>query len=346
MTISKITATRKLADIFGEEEVSVFLKEAELQPQLAEDLVHVVRILYDAYGSKETHEIFDALNLKVPHVEDRISHQGLKQLNRFRHELWEYQFSENSPLSLIQMGMHHIVIYPVQTELGRRLLACMVATTWNPRNIDYFDVYSDFRYQRAVKKYALALMSSLDDIAHAEDNVIYLSEDPKAYYVKGMQKKAALPEEVDVTHLETKLGNSDFQQTVFEITSKAGHTQTKLLSLEEARNLDPTVSFIVDHAGYQYSNSDFNRGNSSEELEDLRPIRGGGYHTHIYYHWNFPGLMAMQSILYFVYRFIDENDTETRALFEQEVSHCIQRYSQHIANTLLQLLPEVAYEFD
>lgn len=40
------------------------------------------------------------------------------------------------------------------------------------------------------------------------------------------------------------------------------------------------------------------------------------------------------------------SDPDARIQFEKEISICIKKYSQHIAVTLLQLLPEVAYEFD
>lgn len=227
MAISIELATRKLADIFGDDETTAFLKEASSKPGLAADLIDVVLTMYDAYGPQETHEIFDALHLEVPHLEDRMRSKGAKQLAHFRSEIWEHQFPENSPLNLIQMGINQIVLYPIQTELGGRLLACMVATAWNPKNLDYFDVYSDLRYQ------------------------------------------------------------------------------SETMGTDEARKIDPTVSFIIDHAAYESSNPDFNRENGPGVLSHLHPISSDGYQIHIYYHWNFPGLMAMQSILHFIHRFID-----------------------------------------
>ena len=262
MAISFQMAKNKLVDIFGEEETEEFLKDVSSKKVIAEDLISVVLVMYSALGPPLTHQIFDALGLDVANVEDRIANKGAKQLAGFRSDLWKYKFSADSPLSRIELGTNHIVLYPIPTELGRRLLACLVATMWNPKNLDYFDVYGSLTHP-------------------------ILRDD-----------------------------------------------------------VDPTVSFILDHAGYKYSNPEFNTGNDPRNAEHLHPVSSGGYHTHIYYHWDFPGLLALQSILHFVYRFIDESDREAKQKFELEIINCIKTYSQHIADTLLLLLPNVVYEFD
>lgn len=192
MMISFELAKRKLADIFGDDETRVFLEEASSKPDLSEELIGVVLTMYDAYGPEETHEIFEALDLKVPHLEESLHNKGAKQLAQFRTKQWTYPFSENSPFGLIQMGINHMVLYPAQTELGQ-----------------------------------------------------------------------------------------------------------------------------LDR----------------------------GSHTSIDYHWDFPGLIAMQSILHFVSRFIHEEDYK-KTPFNQEIINCVKGYSQHVADTLLQLLPEVVYELD
>ena len=107
--------------------------------------------------------------------------------------------------------------------------------------------------------YGLALMSSLDDIANAKDGVVYLSEDPKAYYVKGMQQQATLPQDIDLTNLEEKLENVEFKQTVLAITSKAGHTRPNSVLIDEFSNY---------HKIYD-SKSSFFRVDPDKDLSDL-----------------------------------------------------------------------------
>jgi ankyrin repeat protein len=72
-------------------------------------------------------------------------------------------------------------------------------------------------------KYDLELMS-LSDLSQAEKGKIYLSENPREYYVKGMSGSAAIPPEIDLTNLATKLNNPSFRTDILVITSKAGHT--------------------------------------------------------------------------------------------------------------------------
>lgn len=52
-------------------------------------------------------------------------------------------------------------------------------------------------------EYDIELMSSLPDLSQAENGKVYLSEKPRAYYVKGMSEPASIPLEVDLTRLAT-----------------------------------------------------------------------------------------------------------------------------------------------
>lgn len=73
-------------------------------------------------------------------------------------------------------------------------------------------------------KYDLELMSSLSDLSQAKKGKIYLSENPREYYVKGMSGSASIPPEIDLTNLATKFNNLSFRSNILAITSKAGHT--------------------------------------------------------------------------------------------------------------------------
>ncbi|MCW8452604.1 serine hydrolase domain-containing protein [Legionella quinlivanii] len=73
-------------------------------------------------------------------------------------------------------------------------------------------------------RYDLKLMSSLSDLKQSENGTIYLSENPRQYYVKGMSEPTSFPPEIDLTNLATKLNNLSFKRDILEITSKAGHT--------------------------------------------------------------------------------------------------------------------------
>ncbi|RAP35731.1 hypothetical protein B1207_11645 [Legionella quinlivanii] len=73
-------------------------------------------------------------------------------------------------------------------------------------------------------RYDLELMSSLSDLKQSENGTIYLSENLRKYYVKGMSEPTSLPPEIDLTNLAIKLNNLSFKRDILEITSKAGHT--------------------------------------------------------------------------------------------------------------------------
>lgn len=73
-------------------------------------------------------------------------------------------------------------------------------------------------------RYDLELMSSLSDLNQSENGTIYLSENPREYYVKGMSEPKSFPPEIDLTNLATKLNNLSFKRDILAITSKVGHT--------------------------------------------------------------------------------------------------------------------------
>ncbi len=73
-------------------------------------------------------------------------------------------------------------------------------------------------------KYDLELMSSLSELSQAEKGKIYLSENPRKYYVKGMSRTAFVTPEIDLANLATKLNNPSFRSDILAMASKVGHT--------------------------------------------------------------------------------------------------------------------------
>ncbi|WP_419420546.1 hypothetical protein ACNVED_04385 [Legionella sp. D16C41] len=69
--------------------------------------------------------------------------KGVEYLEALRDKLYIYHFEKHPFYERIEVGINHIVIYPHPTQAGRKLLACMVATMWDKRNYDYFNVYKD-----------------------------------------------------------------------------------------------------------------------------------------------------------------------------------------------------------
>ncbi len=93
--------------------------------------------------------------------------------------------------------------------------------------------------QLDVNGYDFALMSTLSRDKkgnlqypkYTPDGLVYLSEKPKAYFVRGMEKEVLLPDDIDLTNLEQKLKQQDFKIALLAITSKAGHTHRERISL-------------------------------------------------------------------------------------------------------------------
>ncbi|MDF1684109.1 MAG: hypothetical protein P1U36_05585 [Legionellaceae bacterium] len=122
------------------------------------------------------------------------------------------------------------------------------------RNVSFtlgFREASEVLWDRAVGyfcrgqgEYDFALMSSLDgDFTAAQKNTIYISEESKTYFVKGMEQDATFAKFVDLTHLEAKLADANFHKQILTMTSKAGHTLQRLLFCEYY-----TIDFLVEQA--------------------------------------------------------------------------------------------------
>ncbi|MGQ3892364.1 serine hydrolase domain-containing protein [Legionella sp. CNM-4043-24] len=73
-------------------------------------------------------------------------------------------------------------------------------------------------------RYDLEVLSSLSDPGQSEKGKIYLSENPRQYYIKGMPEPSTIPPEIDLTNLATKLDKLSFKSEILAMTSKAGHT--------------------------------------------------------------------------------------------------------------------------
>ena len=87
------------------------------------------------------------------------------------------------------------------------------------------------------KEYELALLLTLPDnnIANAENGIIYLSEEGN-YVVRdhgGVIQEGALDtSEIDLSQLQMNLKNSDLKSAILKVTSNAGHTPKKNLYLQ------------------------------------------------------------------------------------------------------------------
>lgn len=71
----------------------------------------------------------------------------------------------------------------------------------------------------------LKLMSSLNgDMKNAKLGIVYLNEDTKTYFVKGMKQAIFLPQDTDLTNLNGRLEDAAFKTKILEITSENGDT--------------------------------------------------------------------------------------------------------------------------
>lgn len=83
-------------------------------------------------------------------------------------------------------------------------------------------------------EYELALLSSLpqdeltqtNDLTQAKEGVIYLSEKPRQYYVKGMEKEADIPEGINLSNLKERLRDSSLKEVILDFTAKKGRWNT------------------------------------------------------------------------------------------------------------------------
>ncbi|CDZ77946.1 hypothetical protein BN59_02242 [Legionella massiliensis] len=176
--------------------------------------------------------------------------QAVKNLTGLSESLYTYKFKDHPFYQRIEVGTNHIVIYPHPTQVGRKLLACMVGAAWDERNYSYFNVYEPL------------LMTGIE----------------------------------------------------------------------------PGVEFVLDHAGYKYSNVNFNSFyNQPRDKAHFHPKDAGGYHAHYYYGWQFSGLMAVQSILALGTAFLDQS--ESKEVFQKETVACLDDFNQYVSTILLGTIP-------
>ena len=105
-----------------------------------------------------------------------------------------------------------------------------------------FEDYEAYAKEVNVEEYDFVLMSSLKgDLTQALDGMVYLSENPKTYFVKGMQQEVCFAEEVDLTNLAGKLADVDFKKSILVITAEAAHTKRKYFD----RQIKPSILAVV-----------------------------------------------------------------------------------------------------
>ena len=108
-------------------------------------------------------------------------------------------------------------------------------------------VFTYLVLQLAKIEHGFELMSSLDNMSNAKEGTIYLSDNPKAYFVKGMEQAIFLPESMDLTNLDQKIQDADFRNSILAITSNAGHTSEIHFDLDKPlHDILPYEKFLVD----------------------------------------------------------------------------------------------------
>ncbi len=248
-------AIKALESHFGVEAVRAFMTRSDYE---LHELSEAVKYLHDVYGREETAEIFKVLNKEMPDLVEFPVERSIRNLAHFSKKLWTHKFSEHNVLDYIEVGTNHIVLYPKPTDIGRRFLACLVATMWNPSNEEHFDPYAPLKVSANEITYAPAL----------------------------------------------------------------------------------------DHAGYKYSNSKFTLFNGPELLRHYHPVKGGSWHTHFHYNKQFPGLLAVYSVIKLAHHFIDEDDNDLSVAFQREMMDCINEHANYIVDILLEALPEPLAFYD
>jgi hypothetical protein len=101
-----------------------------------------------------------------------------------------------------------------------------------------------------------------------------------------------------------------------------------------------TFSVVLDHAGYSYSFDHLNHGNRPDTLEHMHPQAGGGFHTHLYYHGQFSGVLSLYALLNFVYKSLDPEDAVAVEKYERDMVWMLNQYSKHIALIIDKILPD------
>ena len=129
------------------------------------------------------------------------------------HAINEY-ITSNSDFSLSQ---HKLSIQPG---------CCLISLKNEPKDFYELELPAGYSsYYAQISEYDLGSMLSLDgDYRKAESGIIYLNENPKQYFVKGMRQPVLFDTTFDLSDLRTKLKNQDLKQIMLNITSRAGHT--------------------------------------------------------------------------------------------------------------------------
>ncbi len=105
--------------------------------------------------------------------------------------------------------------------------------------------------------YELELMSSLpnQDIKQAIFGKVYLSENPRKYFVKGMPHQEGISAEIDLVNLENKCHDPHFKKTILNFTSQKGHTlkqeksAKKVWFIGDGLNDAPSARLISEQGG-------------------------------------------------------------------------------------------------
>ena len=181
-----------------------------------------------------------------------------------------------------------------QTPLKDLHLARVWFRTFRASMVTWQNVEFDARILSFTRGSELELMSSIKDdrgktqVDKAQDGIVYLSENPKTYLIKGMEKEAPLGEagDVDLTNLADKLNNPDkpehinFRNTVLTIVSKLRQPEGKPFpqdfsnepdDIKRIKNLENAL-YLAEQAFDKLGDLNFNlkhlRGNNFEFIAE------------------------------------------------------------------------------
>lgn len=185
------------------------------------DIYTKYQAMYDEIATKTG--LIYPINLKNPFKTLRFIHKKEKTnlatgispetLYLSEHAIHEY-ITSNSDFSLPQ---HKLSIQPG---------CCLISLKNKPTDFYELELPAGYSsYYAQISEYDLKSLSSLDgDYKQAKSGIIYLNEEPKQYFVKDMSQPVSFDTTFDLSNLSTKLENKDLKQTIFTITSCAGHT--------------------------------------------------------------------------------------------------------------------------
>jgi hypothetical protein len=203
---------------------------------------------------KERRKIMDTIVPNMVSAHLKVYGDSLGLASKTRHKIGEtHDFFYGGPAGSGKSTISKIDLSEKGTDLSKvnKMDCVTVATdiyraftlpgTEDHEKIETKDIFTrtqDFAYmvkelvlnelKEMSNKYSLELMSSLPggDIAQAKEGKVYLSEEPREYYVKGMRAPEPIPPGIDLTNLATKLNNFSFKSDILWMTSNAGHTQS------------------------------------------------------------------------------------------------------------------------